>query len=72
MKGDPPHPERWGGLRGSGASLTPQTNNTALWENDGRGVATVTLNRPKVNNAYNGDLIGSLHEALDALGKASG
>ena len=33
------------------------------------GVCTVTLNRPKVNNAYNGDLIAGLHEAMDALGK---
>ena len=28
-----------------------------LWDFDARGVATVTLNRPQVNNAYNGDLI---------------
>jgi methylglutaconyl-CoA hydratase len=27
---------------------------------DARGVATVTLNRPRVNNAYNGDMIASL------------
>jgi methylglutaconyl-CoA hydratase len=43
---------------------------TVLWELDARGVATVTLNRPEVNNAYNGDLIGGVHEALDALGAA--
>ena len=30
---------------------------TVLWELNGRGVATVTLNRPQVNNAYNGDLV---------------
>jgi methylglutaconyl-CoA hydratase len=41
---------------------------TVLWELDPRGVATVTLNRPEVNNAYNGDLIGGVHAALDALG----
>lgn len=45
------------------------TNDTVLWEIDRRGVATVTLNRPKVNNAYNGDLIQGLHDAMDALGK---
>ncbi|HUG35301.1 MAG TPA: enoyl-CoA hydratase-related protein [Candidatus Limnocylindrales bacterium] len=45
---------------------------TVLWELDGRGVATVTLNRPEVNNAYNGDLITGLHEAMDALGKNPG
>ena len=44
-------------------------NDTVLWEIDRRGVATVTLNRPKVNNAYNGDLIQGLHDAMDALGR---
>ena len=44
------------------------TNDTVLWELDRRGVATVTLNRPQVNNAYNGDLIQGLHTAMDALG----
>jgi methylglutaconyl-CoA hydratase len=34
---------------------------------DERGVATVTLNRPEVNNAYNGDLIQGLLSAMDAL-----
>src|SRR5262249_24390846 len=41
-----------------------------LWEVDARGVATVTLNRPEVNNAYNGDLIQGLLDALDALAAA--
>ena len=36
------------------------------------GVATVTLNRPQVNNAYNGDLIQGLHDAMDSLGAESG
>jgi methylglutaconyl-CoA hydratase len=45
---------------------------TVLWEMDARGVAAVTLNRPEVNNAYNGDLIQGLHEAMDALGAATG
>jgi methylglutaconyl-CoA hydratase len=43
-----------------------------LWNVDARGVATVTLNRPEVNNAYNGELIQGLLDALDALGKAQG
>jgi methylglutaconyl-CoA hydratase len=45
---------------------------TVLWERDGRGVGTVTFNRPNVNNAYNGDLIRGLHEAMDALGAQAG
>jgi methylglutaconyl-CoA hydratase len=48
------------------------SNDTVLREIDGRGVATVTLNRPQVNNAYNGDLIDGLHAAMDALGHESG
>jgi methylglutaconyl-CoA hydratase len=43
-----------------------------LWDVDGRGVATITLNRPEVNNAYNGELIQGLLAALDALGGAPG
>src|SRR5215207_3416082 len=43
-----------------------------LWDVDARGVATVTLNRPEVNNAYNGELIQGLLAALDALGGAQG
>lgn len=35
---------------------------------DARGVATVTLNRPAVNNAYDETLIQGLHDAMDALG----
>ena len=48
------------------------SNDTVLRAIDGRGVATVTLNRPKVNNAYNGDLIDGLHAAMDALGHETG
>jgi methylglutaconyl-CoA hydratase len=44
-------------------------NRTVLWEVDARGVATVTLNRPEVNNAYDDALIQGLHDAMDALGK---
>jgi methylglutaconyl-CoA hydratase len=35
---------------------------------DQRGVATVTFNRPEVNNAYNGELIQGVLQGLDALG----
>ena len=35
---------------------------------DSRGVATVTLNRPEVGNAYNGELIQGLLGAMDELG----
>jgi methylglutaconyl-CoA hydratase len=48
------------------------TSGPVLWEVDPRGVATVTLNRPEVNNAYNGELIQGLLSALDALGAAAG
>jgi len=44
-------------------------NDTVLWEVDRRGVATVTLNRPQVNNAYNGDLLQGLHDAMDSIGR---
>ncbi len=39
-----------------------------LAEIDGRGVATVTLNRPDVHNAYNGQMIDELIAAVGALG----
>ena len=38
-------------------------------EIDARGVATVTLNRPEVNNAYNGDMIAGLIEAVGHCGE---
>ena len=38
------------------------------WATDARGVATVTLNRPEVNNAYDASLVQGLHDAMDALG----
>src|SRR6185312_13618935 len=49
-----------------------RTEGPVLWDIDARGVATVTLNRPNVNNAYNGEMIAGLLAALDALGEASG
>jgi methylglutaconyl-CoA hydratase len=39
---------------------------------DSRGVATVTFNRPEVNNAYNEDFIQGVLKGLDALGKEKG
>jgi methylglutaconyl-CoA hydratase len=38
------------------------------WDIDARGVATVLLNRPRVNNAYNAELVHGVLAALDALG----
>ena len=38
-----------------------------VWSIDDRGVARVTLNRPDVNNAYDGAMIEGLHAAMDAL-----
>jgi methylglutaconyl-CoA hydratase len=40
-----------------------------LWRVDGRGVAYVTLNRPEVFNAYNGEMIEGLLAAYAALGR---
>ena len=48
------------------------TSGPVLWSVDARGVATVTLNRPEVNNAYDGALIEGLLAALDALGSVTG
>jgi methylglutaconyl-CoA hydratase len=39
-----------------------------LWSVDERSVARVTLNRPEVYNAYNGELIAALLKTYDALG----
>jgi methylglutaconyl-CoA hydratase len=38
-----------------------------LTEIDGRGIATVTVNRPEVHNALNDEVIGELCTAFDAL-----
>ena len=43
--------------------------NPVLWDLDERGVATVTLNRPEVNNAYDAGLINGVLAAMDELGK---
>jgi len=52
--------------------LTSKTTGPVHWSVDARGVATVALNRPDVGNAYDGDLLQALHDALDALGRATG
>ncbi len=39
-----------------------------LTDIDARGVATVTLNRPQVNNAYNGEMVEALLAGAKALG----
>src|SRR3954467_1469491 len=48
------------------------TANPVLWDLDTRGVATVTLNRPEVNNAYDAGLINGVLAAMDDLGKKPG
>lgn len=40
---------------------------TVLMEIDGRGVATVTLNRPEVHNCFNADVVTGLRESFDDL-----
>ena len=44
------------------------TANPVLWDLDARGVATVVLNRPEVNNAYDAGLINGVLAAMDDLG----
>ncbi len=48
------------------------SQDAVLWSVDARGVATVTLHRPQVNNAYDESLIQGLHDAMDALGSHRG
>jgi methylglutaconyl-CoA hydratase len=52
--------------------MTANLTGPVLWDVDARGVATVVLNRPEVNNAYDGAMIDGLLAALDALGSAKG
>ncbi len=44
------------------------TDSPVIWKLDARGVATVTLNRPQVNNAYNAELVQGVLNAMDELG----
>lgn len=51
--------------------MTTETNEAGspvIYTLDKRGVATVALNRPEVNNAYNGAMIDGLLAAMDELG----
>ena len=49
------------------------TANPVLWDLDARGVATVTLNRPEVNNAYDAGLIhGDFNEFNILIRRESG
>src|SRR6202051_727887 len=43
--------------------------NPVLWKLDERGVATVTLNRPAVTNAYDAGLIQGVLAAMDELSR---
>lgn len=43
------------------------SSDLVVWTLDERGVATVTLNRPSANNAYNDALLGALLSAMDGL-----
>jgi len=44
------------------------TENILLTQIDSRGVATLTLNRPSVHNAFNDDLIAQIDDAFTKLG----
>ena len=44
---------------------------TVQLEKDPRGFATLWLNRPDKNNAFNAQMIGELIQALDQLAKAA-
>jgi methylglutaconyl-CoA hydratase len=48
-----------------------QANGPVLWHVDERGVANLVLNRPEVNNAYDGKLIEALLAGMDALAGAA-
>ncbi len=45
------------------------SSSSVLWQLDPRGVATITFNRPEVNNAYNDEFIAGVLSSMDALGK---
>ena len=49
---------------------TTNAGGPVLWTIDARGVASDVLNRPEVNNAYDGELINGLLAAIDALAGA--
>ncbi|MBI4203944.1 MAG: enoyl-CoA hydratase/isomerase family protein [Betaproteobacteria bacterium] len=45
------------------------SSSPVFWQLDPRGVATITFNRPEVNNAYNDEFIAGVLSAMDALAK---
>jgi methylglutaconyl-CoA hydratase len=49
-----------------------RTTGPVLWDVDARGVAHVVLNRPEVNNAYDGALIDAVLEGIETLGEVEG
>jgi methylglutaconyl-CoA hydratase len=49
-----------------------KSDGPVLWHVDRRGVASVVLNRPEVNNAYDGSLVQGLLDALQALSAVDG
>lgn len=51
---------------------TSNTTGPVIWSVDDRGVANVVFNRPEVNNAYNGDFIQGVLDALSALSHVDG
>ncbi len=51
---------------------TSNASGPVIWGVDPRGVANLVLNRPEVNNAYDGDLIEGLLAASDALARVDG
>ena len=62
-----------GGFRPVRCSMSkPDRTSAVLLEVDERKVASVILNRPAVNNAYDGDLIQSMLAVMDALDKMAG
>ncbi len=53
---------------GQGSERETMNEPAVKWDMDARGVATVLFNRPRVNNAYNAELVHGVLDALDALG----
>src|SRR5690349_6768120 len=51
--------------------IPSQTSGSVLWSVDERGVARLALNRPQVNNAYDGALIEGLLAGLDAFAQVT-
>jgi methylglutaconyl-CoA hydratase len=52
--------------------MNPNKTNAVLLEIDERKVASVILNRPAVNNAYDGDFIQCMLAVIDALDEVAG